>query len=102
MVLRLPRTLAPWYSAQISTDGRCEGKVIILHHLEMLYAEALTVAKTPGVQRAAEQYGLLSRLVDCVTFDVTRNPLRRGNIFDAIITDPPCELVILRRKDHLA
>ncbi|KAH7108328.1 tRNA guanosine-2'-O-methyltransferase [Auriculariales sp. MPI-PUGE-AT-0066] len=46
-------------------------------------------AQTPGIIRAAQQYGVLPRLIDCATFDVTRNPWRRGNMFDAIITDPP-------------
>jgi len=43
----------------------------------------------PGVIRAAAQYGVASRVLDLCTFDVTRNPLRRGELFDAIITDPP-------------
>jgi tRNA (guanine10-N2)-methyltransferase len=30
-------------------------------------------------------------VLDCLTFDVTRNAWRRGGLFDAIITDPPCE-----------
>lgn len=44
----------------------------------------------PGVFRAADKYGLRDRVLDCLTFDVTRNMWRRGGIFDAIITDPPC------------
>ncbi|EJD52503.1 tRNA guanosine-2'-O-methyltransferase [Auricularia subglabra TFB-10046 SS5] len=43
----------------------------------------------PGINRAAHQYGILNRLIDCATFDVTRHPWRRGALFDAIITDPP-------------
>ncbi|KAF9464949.1 tRNA guanosine-2'-O-methyltransferase [Collybia nuda] len=43
----------------------------------------------PGVLRAASQYGTVSRILDLCTFDVTRNPWRRGALFDAIITDPP-------------
>lgn len=44
----------------------------------------------PGVFRAAQQYGIRDKVLDCVTFDVTRNPWRRGELLDAIITDPPC------------
>ncbi|KAF8210179.1 tRNA guanosine-2'-O-methyltransferase [Mycena galopus ATCC 62051] len=43
----------------------------------------------PGVLRAAKQYGVADRIVDLCTFDVTRNPWRCGNLFDAIVTDPP-------------
>ncbi|KAJ6609865.1 RNA methylase [Mycena sp. CBHHK59/15] len=43
----------------------------------------------PGVLRAATQYGVADRIVDLCTFDVTRNPWRRGDLFDAIVTDPP-------------
>ena len=46
--------------------------------------------KTPGVIRAATQYGTASRIVDLATFDVTHNPWRCGELFDAIVTDPPC------------
>ena len=45
----------------------------------------------PGIVRAATQYGVESELLGCATFDVTRNPWRRGGWMDAIITDPPCE-----------
>ncbi|TBU39613.1 tRNA guanosine-2'-O-methyltransferase [Dichomitus squalens] len=45
--------------------------------------------KPPGIIRAAAQYGVASRIVDLCTFDVTQNPWRCGNLFDAIITDPP-------------
>ncbi|KZT10705.1 tRNA guanosine-2'-O-methyltransferase [Laetiporus sulphureus 93-53] len=45
--------------------------------------------KRPGIIRAAEQYGIADRIVDLCTFDVTRNPWRCGELFDAIITDPP-------------
>ncbi|KAF7428315.1 hypothetical protein PC9H_007536 [Pleurotus ostreatus] len=44
---------------------------------------------TPGVLRAAAQYGTAHRIVDLLTFDVTRNPWRCGGLFDAIVTDPP-------------
>lgn len=47
--------------------------------------------KTPGVIRAAKQYGLASHVVDLATFDVAHNPWRCGELFDAIVTDPPCE-----------
>ncbi|KAI0730326.1 tRNA guanosine-2'-O-methyltransferase [Fomitopsis betulina] len=45
--------------------------------------------KQPGIIRAAAQYGVARRIVDLCVFDVTRNPLRCGELFDAIITDPP-------------
>ncbi|KAG8812167.1 hypothetical protein FRC17_002165 [Serendipita sp. 399] len=44
---------------------------------------------TPGIFRSASQYGVLDRILDCCTFDITRSPLRRGNFLDAIISDPP-------------
>ncbi|EJD03356.1 RNA methylase [Fomitiporia mediterranea MF3/22] len=43
----------------------------------------------PGILRAAAQYGVANRVLDLCTFDITRNPLRCGGLFDAIITDPP-------------
>jgi tRNA (guanine10-N2)-methyltransferase len=46
-------------------------------------------AKTPGIIRAAAQYGVAERIIDLCTFDVTRHPWRCGGLFDAIITDPP-------------
>ncbi|EKM74658.1 hypothetical protein AGABI1DRAFT_80852 [Agaricus bisporus var. burnettii JB137-S8] len=45
--------------------------------------------KPPGVIRAATQYGVASKIIDLCTFDVTHNPWRCGELFDAIITDPP-------------
>ncbi|KAF8629167.1 hypothetical protein AX17_005752 [Amanita inopinata Kibby_2008] len=45
--------------------------------------------KSPGIMRAAKQYGVSSRIVDLCTFDVTQNPWRCGELFDAIVTDPP-------------
>ncbi|KAF8197920.1 RNA methylase [Pholiota molesta] len=45
--------------------------------------------KTPGVIRAATQYGTASRIIDLATFDVTHNPWRCGELFDSIVTDPP-------------
>ncbi|CAE6343194.1 unnamed protein product [Rhizoctonia solani] len=44
---------------------------------------------TPGIQKAAAQYGVQSRILDLCTFDITQGPLRRGGLFDAIVTDPP-------------
>ncbi|KAK1232664.1 hypothetical protein PQX77_003195 [Marasmius sp. AFHP31] len=44
---------------------------------------------TPGVVRAASQYGVASRILDLCTFDITNNPWRCGELFDAIVTDPP-------------
>ncbi|KDQ21877.1 hypothetical protein BOTBODRAFT_99027 [Botryobasidium botryosum FD-172 SS1] len=41
---------------------------------------------SPGVVRAAQQYGVGTRLIDCCTFDVTKNPWRCGGIMDAIVT----------------
>ncbi|KAJ3570013.1 hypothetical protein NP233_g4681 [Leucocoprinus birnbaumii] len=46
-------------------------------------------SKPPGVIRAATQYGVASRIIDLCTFDVTHNPWRCGELFDAIVTDPP-------------
>ncbi|KAJ6593851.1 S-adenosyl-L-methionine-dependent methyltransferase [Mycena capillaripes] len=43
----------------------------------------------PGVLRAAQQYGVAHLVVDLLTFDLTKNPWRIGNLFDAIVTDPP-------------
>ncbi|CAL1707258.1 unnamed protein product [Somion occarium] len=43
----------------------------------------------PGIRRAAAQYGVADRILDLCTFDVTQNPWRCGDLFDAIITDPP-------------
>ncbi|ORY25087.1 S-adenosyl-L-methionine-dependent methyltransferase [Naematelia encephala] len=44
---------------------------------------------TPGMLRAAAQYGVADKFLDLLTFDVTRSPIRRGGWVDAIITDPP-------------
>jgi len=56
------------------------------------------VGKTPGIIRAASQYGVVSRIMDLCTFDVTNNPWRIGGLFDAIVTDPPCNVIIMRLK----
>ncbi|KAF9010647.1 RNA methylase [Cyathus striatus] len=45
--------------------------------------------ETPGILRAAAQYGVASRIMDLCTFDLTHNPWRCGELFDAIVTDPP-------------
>ncbi|KAI0705097.1 tRNA guanosine-2'-O-methyltransferase [Cerioporus squamosus] len=45
--------------------------------------------KPPGIIRAAAQYGVANRIMDLCTFDVTQNPWRCGELFDAIVTDPP-------------
>ncbi|KAK7676869.1 hypothetical protein QCA50_020205 [Cerrena zonata] len=45
--------------------------------------------EVPGIRRAAAQYEVADRIVDLSTFDVTQNPWRCGDLFDAIITDPP-------------
>ena len=47
--------------------------------------------KAPGILRAASQYGVEKRILDLCTFDVTSSPWRCGELFDAIITDPPCK-----------
>ncbi|RXK40763.1 hypothetical protein M231_02015 [Tremella mesenterica] len=44
---------------------------------------------TSGILENADQYGLSDQILDLLTFDVTRAPLRRGGWVDAIITDPP-------------
>ena len=46
---------------------------------------------TPGIMRAAAQYNVADKIIDLCTFDVTNNPWRCGELFDAIITDPPCK-----------
>lgn len=46
--------------------------------------------KPPGIIRAAKQYDVAPRIIDLCTFDVTHNPWRCGELFDAIVTDPPC------------
>ncbi|KAF8348221.1 tRNA guanosine-2'-O-methyltransferase [Amanita rubescens] len=50
--------------------------------------------KPPGVIRAAIQYGISSRILDICTFDVTQSPWRLGELFDAIVTDPPIETAL--------
>lgn len=57
--------------------------------------------KSPGVIRAATQYGTASRIIDLATFDVTHNPWRCGELFDSIVTDPPCTFFKLPSLYHL-
>ncbi|KAI5474831.1 hypothetical protein MNV49_002361 [Pseudohyphozyma bogoriensis] len=45
--------------------------------------------KKTNIGDSAAQYGIKDKIVDCVVFDVTQHPYRRGEIFDAIVTDPP-------------
>ncbi|GEM08499.1 RNA methylase [Rhodotorula toruloides] len=45
--------------------------------------------KKTSIRHSAEQYGVQGRIVDCYTFDMTQHPWRTGEIFDAIVTDPP-------------
>jgi len=44
---------------------------------------------TSGILVSAAQYEVTSRIIDLCTFDVTQNPWRCGELFDAIVTDPP-------------
>ncbi|KAM0756366.1 tRNA guanosine-2'-O-methyltransferase [Meredithblackwellia eburnea MCA 4105] len=45
--------------------------------------------KTKSISHSAEQYGVTGKIIDCASFDMTQHPFRTGEIFDAIITDPP-------------
>ncbi|WAQ88987.1 hypothetical protein PtA15_10A410 [Puccinia triticina] len=45
--------------------------------------------KEHSIQDSAKQYGVSQKLLDCAVFDMTQNPWRTGEIFDAIICDPP-------------
>ncbi|POY73987.1 hypothetical protein BMF94_2798 [Rhodotorula taiwanensis] len=45
--------------------------------------------KKTGIRHSAEQYGVWNRILDCYTFDMTQHPWRTGELFDAIVTDPP-------------
>lgn len=73
-----------------------------LGHIHLLVREFLNVIveTTPGIVRAAAQYGVANRIMDLCTFDVTRNPWRCGELFDAIITDPPCKPVNYRHHSR--
>ncbi|KAI0066133.1 RNA methylase [Artomyces pyxidatus] len=72
-------------------DGRqMRGKGGISNISDKLLDSVLTDAEQrPGIMRAAAQYGVEQRVIDLCTFDVTQNPWRCGEMFDAIITDPP-------------
>ncbi|GAA5894968.1 hypothetical protein JCM6882_008255 [Rhodosporidiobolus microsporus] len=45
--------------------------------------------KKTSIQHSAKQYGVTQRMVDCYSFDMTQHPWRTGELFDAIVTDPP-------------
>ena len=65
-----------------------------LHGLGEIYGQCIDEAfadNEPGIMRAAKQYGVHERIIDLCTFDITHNPFRCGGLFDAIVTDPPCE-----------
>lgn len=71
--------------------GRCEERVSGFPWPSTVQWPHTFTAKQPGIIRAATQYGVASRIMDLCTFDVTQNPWRCGELFDAIVTDPPCE-----------
>lgn len=64
-------------------------------------AHPCDIEQVPGIIRAARQYGVAQRIMDLFTFDVTQNPWRCGELFDAIITDPPCASRLERTSDTL-
>ncbi|KAH9459144.1 hypothetical protein Pst134EA_019299 [Puccinia striiformis f. sp. tritici] len=43
--------------------------------------------KEHSINDSAKQYGVSQNLLDCAVFDMTQNPWRTGEIFDAIICD---------------
>ncbi|GAA5875744.1 hypothetical protein JCM1840_003505 [Sporobolomyces johnsonii] len=45
--------------------------------------------KKTNIKHSAAQYGVTDRIVDCASFDMTQHPFRVGELFDAIVTDPP-------------
>ncbi|KAM0788686.1 hypothetical protein ACM66B_002783 [Microbotryomycetes sp. NB124-2] len=45
--------------------------------------------KKTSIRDNARQYGIENRILDCSTFDLTQHPFRTGELFDAIVTDPP-------------
>lgn len=87
---RQQRTLVHSLSDLIWMADKCVVKVKMCSQCQP--ARRLTILCTlrsetvPGVARAAAQYDLSSRFVGCLTFDITKNPWRCGNLFDAIIT----------------
>ncbi len=77
---------------QMRGKGASPYSVIRLRTMLIDYTvDDTTDTSGPGVFRAAQQYALRDRLLDCATFDVTAHPWRRGGVLDAIVTDPPCE-----------
>lgn len=45
--------------------------------------------KGTNISSSAAQYGVLPQIVDTPMFDLTQHPFRTGELFDAIVTDPP-------------
>ncbi|GAA5937316.1 tRNA (guanine-N2-)-methyltransferase [Sporobolomyces koalae] len=45
--------------------------------------------KKTNISDSANQYGVTDRIVDCASFDMNQHPFRTGQLFDAIVTDPP-------------
>ncbi|PLW46524.1 hypothetical protein PCANC_08536 [Puccinia coronata f. sp. avenae] len=45
--------------------------------------------KEHSIHDSARQYGVSENLLDCAVFDMTQNPWRTEEMFDAIICDPP-------------
>ncbi|GJN89847.1 hypothetical protein Rhopal_002836-T1 [Rhodotorula paludigena] len=45
--------------------------------------------KKTSIKHSAAQYGVSNRIVDTFAFDMTQHPFRTGELFDAIVTDPP-------------
>ncbi|KAL8286665.1 hypothetical protein RQP46_004193 [Phenoliferia psychrophenolica] len=45
--------------------------------------------KKTSLANSAAQYGVTDKILDCAAFDLTQHPFRTGEIFDAIVTDPP-------------
>ena len=85
-------TSAPYSLDQTLTVGRCAAKVRFSARCLHGRTEAAPAHEgaNPGIIRSANQYGVASRIVDLITMDVTQHPWRSGDLFDAIVTDPPC------------
>lgn len=64
------------------------------YRIQIFHFISLVLGDTPGIIRAATQYGVATRIMDLCTFDITQNPWRCGDLFDAIITDPPCTFIL--------
>src|SRR5260221_12190933 len=76
-------------------DGRqMKGKRTFFVQSQSKNLSSILTEKSPGVIRAATQYGVESRIIDLATFDITQNPWRCGQLFDAIVTDPPCKVSV--------